>query len=200
MKLKVLSSSDCEQVRQWRNSQTEMLRTSFPLTQEQQIEFYRNIVCNRQANARYWGIWIEIKTRNNITAVSGECKKDCNVCDDCYYDYIPVLIGMCGLENIQWENCLAEISLIFNPEYSMDEYGEEALMILLHEGFMNINLKNIYAEIYECNPYYKFWIEQVIKHAVKLSFLPDRKYLNGKYYGSIYLNFNKECFYENIIT
>src|SRR5689334_8398104 len=100
MKLKALSITDVEQVRQWRNQQTEMLRTPFLLTIEMQSRFYSDVVCNRQSNSRYWGIWTDEKIK-------------------------PSLIGMCGLENISWENRLAEISLIFNPEYTIDKYGEE---------------------------------------------------------------------------
>ncbi|HUX61122.1 MAG TPA: GNAT family N-acetyltransferase [Ignavibacteriaceae bacterium] len=199
MKLKVLSLSDCEQVRQWRNEQLDSLRTSFILTLEQQVRFYNEIICNRQANARYWGIWEEVKTK------ATECCMDDDVVRFGREKEIEVfkLIGMCGLENIQLENRNAEISLIFNPEYPMDKYGEEALILLLHEGFLNINLENICAEIYLCNPYYEFWMEQVYKYKCKTATLPKRKYLNGKYYDGVYINFNKGAYNvknENTIT
>jgi len=169
MKLKVLSLWDVEQVRQWRNLQIEILRTSFILTQEQQSKFYHEIVCNRQANARYWGIWTDKTNRVGFE-----------------------LIGMCGLENIQWENRLAEISMVLNPEYPLDEYGEKALELLLHEGFMNLNLENIFAEVYYCNPYLKFWLSIIKReNPCDVSDLPNRKYYNGKYWGSYYINFNK---------
>jgi RimJ/RimL family protein N-acetyltransferase len=183
MKLKVLSVEDCEQIRLWRNQSLEMLRTPFPLTQEQQETFYRNIICNRQTNARFWGIWVDC----------GDLQSE----EECLH-----FIGMCGLENISWENRLAETSLIFNPDYSMDKYGEEALQLLLYEGFMNMNLENIYTEVYECNPYHKFWIKQLNKYKGKLAILPNRKYHGGRYYDSAYINFTKEDFieHENLIS
>ena len=52
MDFKVLSKSDCEQARLWRNETPESLRTPYGLTQEQQEEFYYNTVCDRSANAR----------------------------------------------------------------------------------------------------------------------------------------------------
>lgn len=182
MKLKELSLNDLEQVRQWRNSQIEMLRTPFLLTKEQQEEFYHNVICNRQANARYWAILaddnqIMDRTFNGIRIPIENTK----------------LLGMYGIENIQWENRLGEISLIMNPEYQ--DRAKEALSMLLHEGFNNLNLENIYTEVYDCSPYQQFWIDTYIQHCgtqIPMITLPNRKYYNGKYYNSLYINFNKE--------
>jgi len=179
MKLKALSITDLEQVRQWRNSQIEMLRTPFFLTQEMQEKFYHDVICNRNSNARFWGIFAEV---GNI---------------------YPSLIGMCGLENISWENRNAEISLILNPEYIMDKYGKEAIRLLLHEGFMSMNLENIFTEVYDCNPNKHFWINEYMHHIntyVPITTLPNRKYWNGKYYDSYYINFNKERYNENSVS
>ena len=166
MKLKALSLPDLEQVRQWRNEQTSMLRTPFLLTQEQQETFYRDVVSNRQANARYWGIR----------------EKD-------------ILIGMSGIENIQWENRLGEISLLLIPG-GMRKYGTKALKLLLHKGFMNMNMENIFAEVYECNPHLHFWMSMVEKYDTCFVRLPNRKYYNGEYWSSYYINFNKEAYLE----
>jgi RimJ/RimL family protein N-acetyltransferase len=151
-----------------------MLRTPFPLTQEQQAKFYSDVICNKQANAKYWAI------------------------TDLYHPGCEMLIGMCGLENIQWENRLAEISMVLNPEYPLEKYGEEALQLLLHEGFMNMNLENIFAEVYECNPYIAFWLSMYNKYnGIKPAILlPNRKYFNGQYYDSAYINFNKGAIKE----
>jgi hypothetical protein len=168
MELKSLSLFDLEQTRKWRNEQLPILRTSFPLTFEMQVDFYKNVICNRQANARYWGIHSDDR-----------------------------LIGMCGLENIQWENRLAEISFILNPECSVKEYGDGALKLLLHEGFNNMNLENIYTEVYDCHPGISFWANIIEKHNCEYSFLPNRKYYNGKYHSSLYINFNKGEYLEH---
>lgn len=172
MKLKPLSISDMEPIRNWRNEQLSMLRTSFPLTREMQEDFYHNVVSNRSANARYWGIHDNEK-----------------------------LIGMAGIENIQHENRLGEISLLLIPN-TMDKYGEEALSLILHEGFMNLNLENIFTEAYVSSPYSAFWTEQEKKRKAGISLLPNRKYYSGKYLGSWYINFNKGDFLnnENIIS
>jgi len=91
MQLRVLSYQDCEQARIWRNDNMSMNRTPYLLTPEMQGKFYHEQVCNRNANARYWGIW-----------------KD------------EVFIGMGEISNIQWENRLGEIGLLMHPEHIGD--------------------------------------------------------------------------------
>lgn len=163
MKLKSLTLSDLEQVRQWRNKCPEALRTPFLLTQERQEQFYRDVICVRQKDSRYWGI----------------------VVDD-------VLVGMCGLENIQWENRLAEISIILNPDYQGKGYGEKAVGLLLDQGFNHLNLENIFGECYLCNPAVEFWNKVAQKYNAVCCHLPNRKYWQGKYYDSLYFNIAKE--------
>ena len=181
MKLKALSLADLEQVRLWRNECLLALRTPFPLTREQQEQFYRDVICNRQANARYWGITEPIDTGYG------------NFQDS---QWVPVLnynlIGMCGLENIQWENRLAEISIILNPEYRGNGYGKKAVDLLLDQGFNYLNLENIYGECYTCNPAIDFWGEITKKYKASWITLPSRKYWNGKYYDSVYFNIARE--------
>lgn len=207
MKLKVLSLTDLERVRLWRNEQQSMLRTPFLLTKEQQEIFYRDVICNRQANARFWGIWIDEKVeyecplgrKHVVVACHSEmsCYPVCPVGHEWGPQTIGTFIGMCGLENISWENRLAEISLLLNPEYPMDKCGEESLQLLLHEGFMNMNLENIYTEVYACNPNLKFWAYVADKYGCLMSYLPARKYLDGQYFSSSYINISKGAFVKN---
>jgi len=186
MKFKVLSKDNCEQVRTWRNEALETLRTPFPLTKEQQEKFYNDIVCNRNASARYWGIW-----------ESAECNVKYNTCQamsetDCFDMEISgtdKFIGMCGLENIEWENSRAEISLIINPKYRGKGYGIEAVDRLLHKGFNETGLRQIYGEVYDCNPAKEFW-QNIIKkyngYQVKHKCI---KFWNGEYWNSLYFSF-----------
>ncbi len=195
MKLKPLSLFDVEQARQWRNEQLEMLRTSFPLTKEMQEQFYHNVISNRQANARFWGLWEEKKEAEIYNAIDNLIFKDDN---KQIYLYEP--IGMVGIENIQWENKLGEISLLLNPEYNNQENLEQALKLILDQGFNYLNLENIYTEVYKCNNIYDFWIDIKRRIDVDVAILPNRKYFNGLYHDSIYINFNKERYNESIIS
>jgi RimJ/RimL family protein N-acetyltransferase len=171
MKLKVLSAADCEQVRLWRNDCLQALRTPYPLTKEQQEEFYHNVVCNRNANSLYRGVTTEIN-------VDGETE--------------DMLIGMVGLENIERQNSRAEISIMIKPEYRAAGFGEQALAELLTWGFNTENLQNIYGECYLSNMAVDFWHRMVEKYHGYETAFPNTKYYRGVYWDSRLFNFNKE--------
>jgi RimJ/RimL family protein N-acetyltransferase len=170
MVFKTLTKADCEQVRQWRNQCLFALRTPYGLTEEIQSRFYDDVICSRNSRARFWGIWIGEK-----------------------------FIGMTGLENIEWENSCAEISLILNPEYH-EGYGTKAVDMLLDKGFNYLNLQNIYGEVYEINPAVTFWQKIIRKYNAHIAYLPKRKYWDGIYYGSWYFSIDEEDFNGAIYT
>jgi len=154
-----------------------MLRTTHMRTEEQQEQFYYDIVNDRNANSHYWGIYM----------TTGMVSVDYSGLSD-----VVSLIGMAGIENIQWINSLGEISLILAP--GKWDYLNPALSSLLHKGFMDMNLENLYAEIYTSNSKCASWILQGGKHKASVSRLPNRKYYNGEYHDSMYINFNKKGF------
>ncbi len=108
-----------------------------------------------------------------------------------------VTVGAGGLVGIEWENRIAEISLILDPSKRGKGYGMEAVDLILHEGFCNMNLANIYGECYECNPAAKFWAKVCRKYEAYTTALPQRKYWNGKYYDSLYFNIGGDKFGTN---
>jgi len=170
-------------VRIWRNECLEALRTPFLLAKEMQEQFYREVVCNRNTRARYWGIW-ETKTPDDDLP-----KELITICKP--YDY---LIGMCGLEEIEWENHRGEISIIMNPEFRGKGHGEKAVELLLDQGFNHLNLENIWGECYENNPALDFWMKIIEKHSPckNAIWLACTKYYEGKYWDSIWFNFEKD--------
>jgi hypothetical protein len=193
MKLKELSLQDCEKVRIWRNECLEALRTPFLLTKEMQEQFYREVVCNRDAQARYFGVW----------AYKGGCTINVNFteCEACAIDGCSIkekenliLIGMIGIENIEWENHRGEISIIMNPEFRGKGHGEKAVELLLDQGFNHLNLENIWGECYENNPALDFWMKIIEKHSPckNAIWLACTKYYEGKYWDSIWFNFEKD--------
>jgi len=169
MEFRELSLSDCEQVRAWRNEQLHTLRTPYALTKEMQEDFYKNTVCNRLANSRWWGIW-----------------KDDMVS--------PTFIGMCGLLNIEWENRCAEISILLKPISQRCGHGTKAVEMLLYKGFKQLNLENIYGECYTCNPAIEFWKRIADTYNAVRVYLPNRKCWGGDYHHSLYFNINKYDF------
>ena len=177
MKFKVLSWADCEQVRQWRNKCLYALRTPYFLTEEQQSKFYENVICDRNARARFWGIW-EI---GEYPGYGGEPQKG------------EILIGMAGLENIEWENSRAEISLIINPEYHGMGYGTQAFDMLLIKGFNEMHLRQIWGEVYHCNPAKDFWMHMCDKYNAYKAQHKDVKFWGGTYWSSTYFSFEQEA-------
>jgi hypothetical protein len=103
----------------------------------------------------------------------------------------PTLIGMCGIENISWENRNGEISILLAP----DRWGEFDAVLdeVLRLGFNNLNLENLYTEVYGCNLQAERWHQcETRKTAPSYAILPNRKFWDGDYYDSLYINFNRE--------
>jgi RimJ/RimL family protein N-acetyltransferase len=184
MEFKVLSADECEQVRIWRNSCLESLRTPYLLTNEQQFDFFKNVICNREAKARYWGIW---KTVNMVVAQYRPDGVVHNARDEDVYS----LIGMAGIENIEWENRRGEISLIIDPQYRSMGNGDDAFKILLDKAFNELNLLNIWGVCYECNPAVSFWERQINKYNAFNAMLQNMKYFNGQYWRGLYFSYER---------
>jgi hypothetical protein len=175
-----LNMQQCEVVRQWRNKLEGVLRTPFFLTDKMQESFYNNIICNRNSNNRFFGVYT-FESLDSSLAINTKTMQARRVNE---------FIGMVGLVNIEWENGLAEVSMIINPNLCNKGIGSQALDLLLDKGFNHMNLINIYGEVYECNSAVNFWVKQIKKYDAYTTTLPSRKYFDGKYFNSVYFNFN----------
>lgn len=165
--LDVLKKEDMKYILEERNKTIGVLRTPFMLTLEQQMEFYNNICCNRNSKSRYFAVR----------------KK-----------HFQEIIGMVGLENIEFENGIGEISIIVGAGYTGVGVGDKAVEAILNYGFNSLRLQSIYGECYKCNTNIEFWIKQVKKYNEYSTILPNRKFLNGEYFDSLYFNFKAENF------
>lgn len=160
--LRALELSDMEPIRKWRNASLDTLRTPFPLTREQQEEWYHTVICDRRSSSRFWAI-------TNKTN----------------------LVGYGGIENIQWENRIGEISLLIDPSERGHGYGTQAARAILDEAFNRLNLYTVYAECYCNNPAIVFW-GKVFENGSRV-LLEDRKYCDGTYFPSYYYSLKREC-------
>ena len=158
MELRAPTRDDVEQVRLWRNANLAPWRTPYPLTEEMQGIFYERVICNRNSNHRYWSI------------------------------YDNGLVGFGGLTNIEWENGLAEISLILSAGSRGQGYGARAVQLLLDEGFGNMGLKTIYGECYECNPAVEFWKKITERNGGYYTTIPRRKRWQGQLYDALHFS------------
>jgi len=162
IKLKVLSKDDAEQIRLWRNECLDTLRTPYPLTKEQQTDWYDNTVCDRQSNARWFGVWAW-----------------------------PRFVGYTGIENISFENRTGEISLLIDPSQQHKGYGKQAAELILDYAFNSLNLNCVYGECYNSNPAVKFWTAITEQRDGYTTTLPCRKYVNGEYVSSLYFSIER---------
>ena len=179
MRLDILYWQECMDILEWRNKHLETLRTSQMLTEDMQQKFYDEVISNRDSKHRYWAIRAQRKEiqepPNNLT------------CND------ELFIGVGGLTNISWENRNAEISLILCDTYQGMGLGEQAVDLLLDQGFNYMNLENIYGEVYECNRKgVEFWLKIIQNYKGWNTIWPDRKFWEGQYWDSIIFQINKE--------
>lgn len=159
-----LCLEDMEPIRTWRNAALETLRTPFPLTKEQQEEWYKNEICNRNSKSRFFAI-----VDNGL------------------------LVGYGGVENVQWENSIGEISLLISPDARKKGFGFQSALDIINYAFDNLNLHTVFAECYSNNTAVNFW-HKVFAHYQNYTevVLPNRKYCNGKYYDSMYFSVSRE--------
>ena len=104
------------------------------------------------------------------------------------------LVAFGGLTHIQWENRIAEISLIVDPDQQKSGFGSDAADMLLDEAFNKLNLKTVFGECYKSNPAVDFWFRLTEKYEGYKTILPNRKYWNGEYYDSLWFSIDAETY------
>lgn len=179
MILDLLTLEDCELVRRWRNQCLETLRTPYRLSKEQQACFYHDQTYNK-LSARYWAI------REDIKVVHPDVIDDLNGIE---------LVGMGGLQNIEWENSRAEISLIIDPIYWGKGFGQKAVDLVLDKGFNYMGLMNVWGEVYNTNERSReFWLKIIKKYEGFKTLHPHIKLWNGLYHSAWWFQINRNEF------
>jgi RimJ/RimL family protein N-acetyltransferase len=159
MELKAPLWEDTWHVREWRNKELETLRTPYRLTEEMQSKFFQDNIATRQHHSRWWSVY-----------------------------HSGSLVAFAGLTDIEWENGLAEISLIVNPQMRGCNYGNLIVDMILNEAFGNMGLKTVYGECYECNSAIEFWQKVTIKHGGYYTMIPRRKLWQGQLYDALHFS------------
>jgi len=183
VRLDVLTLDECQLVRLWRNECLETLRTPYPLTEQMQEEFYRDVICNRNSRDRYWSIL--------TTAQEG---------DGHDFGTTEHFVGMGGLANIFWENGIAEISLIINPACHRKGYGTKAVDLLLEQAFDQMGLRTVFGECYLTHTGWDFWEKIVEKYHGYDTILINRKMWKGELCDSMYFSIDANEWRRNRVT
>lgn len=196
LSLDVLSMYDIQIIGRERNKAAKngVYRTPFLLTEEMQKEFYNNVICNRNSNNRYFALKV-----SEVNLSIDEIKDNKIIYKEETKNYVKnKTIGIVGLNNIQWENGLAEIALTIFKEWTQKGLGERAVKLILIEAFNELRLNNVFGECYECNPALKFWKKIRENYGDYSTILPSRKFYLGSFFNSYYFNFNKYVFLNNL--
>jgi RimJ/RimL family protein N-acetyltransferase len=62
-----------------------------------------------------------------------------------------VLLGLVALDEIQWNNGVAGLSIALAPEFWGQGYGTEAMQLLLRYAFLELNLHRVQLTVFEYN-------------------------------------------------
>jgi RimJ/RimL family protein N-acetyltransferase len=101
-------------------------------------------------------------------------------------------IGYGGIQHIQWENRLGELSLLMRPE---SDWGRgEALDLILIEAFSALGLFTVYAEVYLCNHDIEWWAAAAGLRGASRVILPNRKFYQGTWWDSLYFSFDGRAY------
>jgi RimJ/RimL family protein N-acetyltransferase len=169
--LRALALEDMEPIRRWRNDALPTLRTPYPLTKEQQEAWYRDEICNRNSRSRFYAIESDFFVHNPIESTK-----------------FTELVGYGGIENIQWENRIGEISLLIDPDHRGKGTGYSAACAIIDTAFDSLNLYTVYAECYTNNPAVGFWDKVFTQYGGNRVILSNRKFCDGKFYDSVYFS------------
>lgn len=96
------------------------------------------------------------------------------------------IVGVCGLTNIDWVTKRSELSVYVSKENQGKGYAKEALTLMYDYAFNDLNMHNIFAEVYDNNPAVEFY-----KKALGMKedgVLRHTYFSNGKYGNSIMLS------------
>lgn len=205
MILRPIERADLPLTVAWRNDPHARpgLRTPFPLNQDQQDAFYREVICNRASLHRYW--ILEVEPSAGAECIHCGCPDNgrhygppawsasgCSHHEDCPGFGASRAVGMGGLTNIQWENRIAEISLITDPSVRGKGYGAEGTRLLLREAFLSFGLLTVCGEVYRVNPATQFWEKMIARYSGEQVTLPRRKWWHGRLHDAIYFTFTAE--------
>lgn len=155
-----------EAIRRWRNAQIDVLRQSYPITPEQQVEYYAREIWPSKDTAE----------PRNILLIYLEDGKP---------------IGYGGLVHIAWEHRRAEVSFLLDPAVpsSDAELGAlfaEFLKLMKELAFRDLGLARLHTETYAVRHVHiatlevcGFRREGCLRHHVRIDGRPTDALLHG---------------------
>ena len=161
-----VQSGHIEAIRQWRNSQLNVLRQVAPISQQQQQSYYENLI---------WPSMSEAAPANILVSFL-----NCGT---------P--IGYGGLVHIAWEDLRAEVSFLLDPERAANAstYSKDFscfLNLIKRLAFDDLGLHRLFTETYDVRPVHIATLEEtgfaregVMRDHVRIDGQPVNSIIHG---------------------
>lgn len=155
-----------ESIRQWRNTQLDVLRQTTPISQQQQVDYYAKHI---------WPSMSELMPVNIVVSY---------LCEG-----IP--IGYGGLVHISWQDLRAEVSFLLASERTTDAAIYSAdfrrfLGLIKQLAFDRLNFHRLFTETYSIRQLHiatleqsGFILEGVMREHVRIGGLPADSIIHG---------------------
>jgi RimJ/RimL family protein N-acetyltransferase len=104
-------------------------------------------------------------------------------------------IGVLSLSYIDPIARKCEFSIMIIPEYRGKGYGKKALWELLLHAFYDLNMEQVYSDVFATNPALDKYIKWGFKEYGKL---PNWYYKNGQYIDSVIISITKDEYYNSL--
>lgn len=170
--LRALEKGDLPQLQVWRNhsGMRRYYREYRELTMSDQEGWYSAICCNNRNYCMFGIVYMPqgmIPECNTVGMTPG------------------MLIGVCGLTNINWVLRSAELSFYIghNDIYCDELYAKDSVNIMLSYAFNVLNMHKVWAEIYEFDSAKMQLFAELNMN--KDAVLRHNAFDNGKYYSSL---------------
>ena len=144
------------------------MRTNQPVNEEDQDSWFYHAT-SRNAPSRWWQI-----SADEVAVIgTSDTKIETHV------------VGYCGIEKIDWIARTGEMSLLLDGS---DDEWRDVFDLLLNKAFDELNLKEVHAEVFHCNPDLSRWnnVQQVFN--AFCTTLRMRKYWKGILYDADYIS------------
>jgi len=104
-------------------------------------------------------------------------------------------VGVLSLSHIDPIARKCEFSIMILPEYRDKGYGHKALWELLLHAFDDLNMHQVYSDVFANNPALDMYLRWGFKEYGKL---PEWYYKGGQYIDSVIISINKDEYYNSL--
>ena len=181
MRLKELTLDDLYAIAEWRNKDIRPFRTPRKLTDRDQERYFERLSTDNtlRMHALIGEVFLSDETR---------------FIDEYGIHDPEVLIGYGGIENIDWYNRTAEISLFIRPELRGNGYGKKAVNLILNDAFCMAGIHTVWGEAYSTTDAYMFWEHVIQQFGGSVWYMNDRKFYDNRWYNALGFDITVERF------